>query len=250
MKRREMFKALLIGACGMTAAFKAPPVLAAATARRGDKVRPPAAREIAGVPWPQSDLAVKAVALAREACDPSLFNHCARSYCFAALMAKNKQWQVDHEVMLLASILHDLGLTTRYQGPQRFEVQGADAAHAFLTRHGLDESRATVVSNAILMHATSFIAERQQREIALVSMGVGTDVVGGLDMLTQNQVDEVVEAFPRLDFKKAFVADCAAVVRRYPEAAGGFMRDIGLREVAGFHPPNICDAIAKAPFAE
>ncbi|HEX5353858.1 MAG TPA: HD domain-containing protein [Rhodanobacteraceae bacterium] len=250
MKRREVFKMLLMGACGMTGAFDALSAVASTTSQGGSRTQPAGLHEIAGVPWPHTDLTAKAVALARDACEPSLFNHCARSYCFAALMAKNKQWQVDHEVMLLASILHDLGLTKRYQGPDRFEAQGADAAHAFLIQNGLDEARATVVSNAILMHASSFIAERQQREVALVSMGVGTDVVGGFEMLAQSQVDKVVETFPRLQFKKAFVADCTAVVRRYPDAAGGFMRDIGLREIPGFHPHNICDAIAKAPFAE
>lgn len=240
---------LMMGACGMTGAFDAL-AMVSTTSQGAGRAQAKVPCEIAGVPWPHTGLTAKAVALARDACEPSLFNHCARSYCFAALMAKNKQWQVDHEVMLLASILHDLGLTERFRGPHRFEAQGADAAHAFLIQHGLDETRATMVSNAILMHASSFIAERQQREIALVSMGVGTDVVGGFEMLTQSQVEEVVKAFPRLQFKKAFVADCAAVVRRYPNAAGGFMRDIGLREVPGFQPRNICDAIAKAPFAE
>jgi len=60
-----------------------------------------------------------------------------------------------------------------------------------------------------------------------------------------------VQAFPRLGFKKAFVESCSDVVRRYPRGAGRtFMRDIGERHVRGFQPPNICDAIERAPFTE
>jgi len=38
--------------------------------------------------------------------------------------------------------MHDLGLTERFDGDQRYEVDGADAARSFLLRHGLAPSRA------------------------------------------------------------------------------------------------------------
>src|SRR6185312_13489096 len=74
-------------------------------------------REVAGLKIPDSDVAVKATSLAHEVCEPSLFNHCARTYAFAGLLGARQNLKVDLELLFLASILHDLGLTERYMGP-------------------------------------------------------------------------------------------------------------------------------------
>ena len=34
------------------------------------------------------------------------------------------------KIVAVASLLHDVGLTKKYQGKRRFEVEGADAARA------------------------------------------------------------------------------------------------------------------------
>jgi hypothetical protein len=208
-------------------------------------------REVAGLKVPDGDVALEAAALAQEACEPSLFNHCARTYFFAGLLAAKQKLKVDLEVLFLASILHDLGLTERFMGPERFEVQGADAAGSFLRTHGLTAERTSVVSDAILMHSSGFIAERRRPEIALLSVATGTDVVGyRIGGFSPGELLEITAAFPRLNFKRTFVRDCATVIARYPDAAGGFMRDIGIKHVSDFKTTNICDAIEAAPFAE
>lgn len=108
-----------------------------------------------------------------------------------------------------------------------------------------------MVWDAIAMHPL-VLAEFKRPEIALVAAGAGADVVGaGLGAVAAEDRAAVVRAFPRLGFKHAFVATCAGVAARYPRGATrSFMRDIAEREVPGFHPPNICDAIAAAPFEE
>jgi HD superfamily phosphodiesterase len=45
----------------------------------------------------------------------------------------------DPEVLACATILHDLGLTEKYESNDRFEVDGANAARAFLRGHGMKE---------------------------------------------------------------------------------------------------------------
>ncbi|PYK69346.1 MAG: hypothetical protein DME45_02675 [Verrucomicrobia bacterium] len=70
-------------------------------------------------------------------------------------------------------------------------------------------------------------------------------------MIKKAEASEIVRAFPRLKFKEEFVKTCAGVVRQHPSVASrGFMRDIGEKYVPNFHPRNICDAIAQAPFDE
>ena len=57
-------------------------------------------------------------------CDRELAGHCRRSYQFAALIARAEEVAVDEEVLYLGTLLHDLGLARRYDGPERFDVRG------------------------------------------------------------------------------------------------------------------------------
>ncbi|MBX6330250.1 MAG: HD domain-containing protein [Gemmatimonadaceae bacterium] len=208
-------------------------------------------KEVAGIRLVDSRVARAAVELAREVSPPYLFNHALRTYLFGALIGKAHGKRVDAELLYLACVLHDLGLTDRFAGDRPFEIEGAVAAERFLREQGLSEARASIVWDGIAMHPLA-LAEFKQPEIALVAAGAGADVVGaGLSAVSDADRAAVVRAFPRLGFKHAFVATCASVAAHHPRGATrSFMRDIAEREVPGFHPPNICDAIAEAPFEE
>ncbi len=167
-------------------------------------------------------------------------------------MARSTHRTLDDELLFLACILHDLGLTERHMGDGPFQINSADAASALMQRHAVPKDRIDVVWDGIALHPYGEIASRKQPEIAMVSSGAGTDVVGyALECFSREDVNAILAAFPRRHFKSAFVRTCAEVVRRHPDGARhSFMQDIGERCVAGFHPPNICDAIAAAPFRE
>jgi hypothetical protein len=111
-----------------------------------------------------------------------------------------------------------------------------------------------VVWDAIALHSPSSrgIAERKRPEIALVSAGAGADVAGfGVAQLPSAAVAQVIAAFPRMGFKKAYQKVLAEVVARKPETTPfTFLADIGERHVAGYDAPNFCDLIDAAPFAE
>jgi hypothetical protein len=208
-------------------------------------------RKIAGIPIVDTKIAKAANALAQSASAPHLYNHAVRTYLFGALIGRTAKLKVDEELLYLACVLHDLGLTQHFTGARPFEIEGAIAAAKFLRQQGLSVTRAEVVWDGIAMHPLA-ISQYKQAEIALVGAGAGADVVGaGLDDVTAADRDAVLHAFPRLAFKSAFVATCADVVKQHPAgAARTFMRDIGERNVPGFNPANICDAIEHAPFSE
>jgi HD domain len=208
-------------------------------------------REVAGIKLVDSKIAKEATELAREVSAPYLFNHAARTFLFGALAGRAMKLHFDDELLYLACILHDLGLTERYMGDLPFEIQGAQAASQFLVGHGLSSERAAIVWDGIAMHPSA-IGHYKQPEIALVGAGAGADVIApDSNQISPAERDEVTKAFPRLRFKTAFIQTCADVVRRHPRGAShSFMRDIGERYVQGFHPPNICDAIEKSPFSE
>jgi hypothetical protein len=86
-------------------------------------------------------------------------NHAVRSYLVARELAaaKGLRHDVDYddELVYLSCVLHDLGVTDRANGDQRFEVDGADAAARFLRDHGVEESRVATIWQAIALHTTS-----------------------------------------------------------------------------------------------
>jgi hypothetical protein len=210
-----------------------------------------APRKVAGIPMVDTMIAKAANELALSASPPYLYNHAVRTYLFGALIGRAAKLKFDEELLYLACVLHDLGLTKRFMGNRPFEIEGAVAAGNFLRQQGLSVTKAAIVWDGIAMHPLA-ISQYRKPEIALVGAGAGADVVGaGLEDVTASDRDAVLHAFPRLGFKSEFVATCADVVRQHPAgAARTFMRDIGERNVPGFKPANICDAIEHAPFSE
>jgi hypothetical protein len=206
---------------------------------------------VAGVRLVDSKIAKDATQLGREAYPPYLFNHAVRTFLFGSLIGQKLRQKFDEEVLYLACILHDLGLTERFDGELPFEIQGAEAAKTFLEQQTYAKDKLGIVWDGIAMHA-SVIGHYKQAEIRLVGEGAGTDVVGpDSSQVTKPEVDEILQAFPRLEFKNSFLKTCAGVVRRHPGGATrSFMRDIGERYVPEFHPENFCDLVAHAPFPQ
>jgi len=206
---------------------------------------------VAGVRLVDSKIARSATELSRATSPPYLFNHAARTFLFGSLVGRALGQKFDEELLYLACILHDLGLTQRFEGDLPFELQGAQAAKQFLEEQAYAKERVATVWDGIAMHA-SRIGQFKQPEIALVGQGAGADVLGpDVSQVKKSDVDEILKAFPRLKFKDAFVKTCADVVRKHPNGASqSFMRDIRERYVPEFHVPNFCDRVAQAPFPE
>jgi hypothetical protein len=101
-------------------------------------------------------------------------------------------------------MFHDIGLTEPYRTSNlRFEVDGANAAREFLLQHGVDEADARKVWLSIALHTTPAVPEFLEPEIALVTAGVETDVLGiGRDDLSRDQLAAVTVVHPRPDFKR------------------------------------------------
>jgi hypothetical protein len=206
---------------------------------------------VAGVRLVDSKIAKIATELTRTSSPAYLFNHAVRTFLFGSLVGRARRQSFDEEVLYLACILHDLGLTEQFQGDLPFEIQGAEAAKHFLEEHAYAPDKAGLVWDGIAMHP-SLIGQFKQPEIALVGEGAGADVIGpDFSEIKKADVEAVLQAFPRLKFKDAFVKTCADVVRKHPRGASrSFMRDIGERYVPGFHPRNFCDLVVQAPFEE
>jgi HD superfamily phosphodiesterase len=99
--------------------------------------------------------------------------------CFGALQGIRRGLQPDLELLYVGAMFHDIGLTDRYRtSALRFEVDGANAAREFLLDRGADEGDARKVWLSIALHTTPNVPEFLEPEIALVTAGVETDVLG------------------------------------------------------------------------
>ena len=90
-------------------------------------------------------------------------------------------------------MFHDIGLVPKYSSSaDRFEVDGANAARGFLRSHHVAQREIEDVWAAIALHTTPGIPQYMHPVIALVTAGVGLDVLGiglsDLDEATRNEV--------------------------------------------------------------
>jgi HD domain len=209
-------------------------------------------RVLGGITVIDSPLISRAMALARAHSEPVLFNHAVRSWLFAVRLGQLDGIAHDPEVVAVASLLHDLGLTDHLPGQRRFEVEGADAARAFVREQGMDQRRAQLVWDTVALNSTPSIARYKEPEVALATAGIALDF-GGLqyDRIPPDEMRSILAAFPRLDLKRSFTDSVCRIVKTRPETTyDNFARDFGERFVPGYKAPSTVDFLMNAPFGE
>ena len=162
-------------------------------------------RLIAGVSVPDGPLITAVIEYAQRLSEPYLFNHAMRSWLFAELIGRTKGIDYDREVVAIGTILHDIGLTAGVSGPNRFEVNGANAARSFIAGRGLSDRRAQLIWDLVALNSTPSLALHKEPEVAVGTMGIGLDYGGFfIDTLQAGDVERIVSAFPRLKMKDKF----------------------------------------------
>lgn len=201
---------------------------------------------------PNSEICQKATQLVAEVSPTFLCNHCIRTFFFGDLLGQRDGLKCDRELLYLGAVLHDLGLTDRFDGEQRFEVNGADAAQAFVLKHGLSDEKAEIVWDAVALHTSMGIGSRKQPEIALVHLGASADVLGiRIADIPPETVEQVLDVYPRLGFNAAMTELLVSQVKRKPHtAAFTWLAEVGRGCVHGFVLPSWNEMLDRSPFAE
>jgi HD superfamily phosphodiesterase len=159
---------------------------------------------IGGITIPDTALVRDVTDYIRDVEDDLLFNHSRRVFLFGALQGERRGIDPDLELLYVGAMFHDIGLTPLYRDSMlRFEVDGANAADRFLRERGYDDATVRKVWLSIALHTTPGVPEFLDPEIALVTAGVETDVLGiGRDDLSEEALEAVTAAHPRPDFKR------------------------------------------------
>jgi hypothetical protein len=206
---------------------------------------------VAGIPVPDSSLASEATEFVQDVSTQLLFDHSRRVFLWASLQGRQLGLEYDPELLYVGAMFHDIGLVEGHRSErERFEIDGANAARAFLEGHGLPEERVMTVWESIALHTTPEVPRYKQPEVRLVTLGVEYDVLGlHFDELSAEQREQVLAAHPRTDFKAGIVEAFSAGMRDKPETTFGTMNtDILEATVPRYVRPNFCDYIQGSRF--
>ena len=177
----------------------------------------PSTRLIAGVSVSDTPLIAAVIEYAQRISEPYLFNHAMRSWLLAEAIGRMKGVAYDREIVAIGTILHDIGLTASVSGPNRFEVNGADAALSFIKGKGLSDRRAQLIWDLVALNSTPSLALHKEPEVAVGTMGTGLDYGGfGVEALPTADVERILGAFPRLRMKQRFSETCCRLVTAKP----------------------------------
>ncbi|HEX3609303.1 MAG TPA: HD domain-containing protein [Solirubrobacterales bacterium] len=190
---------------------------------------------------PDTALAKEAEERVRELSKPALYGHCLRTWAFAALFAQCDGVDHDEELLYLACVLHDIGLTEAHDGRDPsaacFAVEGARAAHAMLCEQRAPEDRARTVAEAISLHLNIDIPERYGPVAVLLSKGVTLDVVGRrLERLPAASLLEVAAKWPREGSGDLLLADTRRQAELRPQSRAALLHRLGFGGLISANP--------------
>ena len=210
-----------------------------------------ATRMLAGILVADTPLVRRALEYAQARSEPFLFNHAVRSWLFAVRLGQLQVTAHDPEVLAVATLLHDLGLTDCCTGPRRFEIEGADAAREFARQSGVDERRAQLIWDGVALNSTPSIGLHKETEVALCTAGVGVEFGFQYDRIPPGEMRSILAAFPRLEMKRRFADSVCRIVKEKPETTyDNFAQDFGERFIPGYKRPSSVDYLMNAPFGD
>jgi hypothetical protein len=203
--------------------------------------------DLAGIRIPDSKLAREITELVRDTESPLLFHHSSRVYYWGALAGKRRGLRFDPELLYAGAMFHDMGLTHQHSSSdERFEVDGANAASDFLRGQGIAQKDIDTVWTAIALHTTPGIPQHMHPVVALVTVGVETDVLGlSYSEYSDAERAAVVHAHPRTaHFKEDIIQAFYDGIKHKPATTFGNVKaDVLADKDPSFRRGNFCSVI-------
>ena len=192
---------------------------------------------LADIPVPSTPAATAAVEVVTEYSAPGLVNHCHRAYLFAAAAADLDGVAIDHELLFVASMLHDLALEPAFDSHTLpFENAGGHVAWVFTAGAGWPPARRSRAAGVIVAHMQG-TDPKKDPEGDLLLRSTGLDIVGrDIDRLPAELVAEIMAAQPRLDLADRFLACQLDQASRKPDTTSAAIVRAGLAELLASNP--------------
>lgn len=170
---------------------------------------------------PPSPVAARALDVVRTWSSPALVNHCLRSWAWAVLLAPTVDLEPDRELLFVAAMLHDLGVTPSFDAHAvPFEDAGGAVGSVFALGAGWDAARARRVGDVIERHMWTSVDPTLDAEGHLLEVATSLDVSGaGFSRWSTDDLHAVATALPRLGFSGSFDELIRAQASRKPASA-------------------------------
>ncbi|MFF7293571.1 HD domain-containing protein [Microbacterium sp. NPDC008134] len=171
---------------------------------------------------PSSPAATAALDIATRYHSPSLLHHVIRSWLWAeAFAAVEGRTDIDHELLYVSALLHDIGIVPAFDNVSlSYEEAGGHVAVALTAGAGWTAERSGRALDVIIRHNWPSVDPAFDSEGYLLEIATGLDISGARpDALPAAFVQEVLDAYPRLDLAAEFGAGVVDQAGRKPHTA-------------------------------
>lgn len=170
---------------------------------------------------PPTPTAALALEVARRWSSPELADHGIRSWAWAWMYGESIGLRADAELLFVAAMLHDLGVTPSFDAHEAaFETAGGAAAWVFAAGAGWPEPRRTRLLEIIERHMWTSVDPQLDPEGYLLEVATSLDVSGAAPELWDRELLRAVTArHPRRDFTAQFDGCIHAQAVRKPASA-------------------------------
>ena len=164
----------------------------------------------------------------------AIINHSWRSYIWGVAIAQTKQWQFDDESLLIASLMHDLGLVEHLEqySCQCFTFESVLRSESLCAKHHYQKHKTHNISDAICLHMNGFLNENDQnltKEVLLLQQATSCDVIGtDLTLFSAQFKNEVLAQYPRMQLNTEFKKLIKNEAKRNPQSRTALLGLLGL----------------------
>ncbi|MEG9250263.1 HD domain-containing protein [Arthrobacter sp. Soc17.1.1.1] len=186
---------------------------------------------IADFPVPDTAAARGAQSLATQYQSTALTAHAVRSWLWAEAFAVVEELRdVDHELLYVAALLHDIGTVTEYDNHiTSYEHAGGHVGVALTAGAGWSATRRQRVLNVIVRHNWPTVDPDLDVEGYLLETATGLDISGDRpDALPEEFLREVLAVHPRGRLAQEFGACVIDQAERKPTTAARRIVDGGV----------------------
>lgn len=195
---------------------------------------------------PDTPAARAAAEIAERYCSPALRNHSIRAYVWGAAYALDRDLRVDAELLYVAALLHDLGLTGAFDNHRAdFVDAGADVAWVFGAAAGWVPARRQRVGEIIVRHMWDSVDPAQDPEGHVLEVSTAIDISGrGVEEIPATLRADVLGRWPRLDLAGEFAACFRDQAARKPASSAGLAVAAGIETRITANPLECTDGSA------
>lgn len=181
---------------------------------------------------PDSALVKSAMAELDACASPALIEHSWRTYLWGAAFGALDEIKHDPELLLIGSLLHDLGATPKHHGCHDchcFSVDSAKAAMQWAGVNAVPEDRTRQLGEMITLHMNGHVTLDDGAEALLLQQGAACDVIG----VRYHEIDaryskRVLDEHPRQGFNREFISFLKKEAALRPHSRAALLMDSGM----------------------